>query len=115
MRDLLFKNLTSVDKKRRIISSSEVIDNQGVRSIIRRHFVCMIKEVKDNQTSRPLPNIYVFKERNTKEKKEKFLCRIKGSLYALSKDKLFLVLFAHSLKIHLTALPEDSVKYNEER
>jgi hypothetical protein len=114
MRDLLFKNLTSLPKKRRIITSSEIIDKQGIRSIIRRHFICMIKEVKGNQFPKPQPYLYVLKERNNNEQKEKFFCRIKGSLYAINNNRIFLILFMHSLKIILTALPDNALKYSEE-
>jgi hypothetical protein len=109
MRDLLFKNLTSSDRKKRIISSSEVVDKQGVRSIIRRHFICMVKEIKDNQINKPLPYLYVLKQKNTLEHKEKFFCRLKGSVLAVSNQKLFLIIFMHSLKIDLIALPQHSV------
>lgn len=104
MRDLLFKNLTSNDKKRRIIASSEISNNQGVRSIIRRHFVCLIKEIKDNRLPKPLRHLYVLKEHNSREQKEKFFCKIKGSVYAVNNDKLYLILFMHSLKIDLVAM-----------
>jgi len=104
MRDLLFKNLTSGDHKRRIIASSEIVDKQGVRSIIRRHFICMLKEISDEHNiEKPLPYLYVLKEHNTKEHKEKFFCKIKGSFCAINKGKLFLVVFMHSLKIDLVA------------
>lgn len=108
MRDLLFKNLTSDDKKRKIITTSEVVDKEGVRSIIRRHFICMVKEINNEQEPvRPLPHLYVCKERNNKEQKEKFFCKIKGSIYAVNNDRLFLILFMHSLKISLIAIPSD--------
>ncbi len=111
MRDLLFKNLTSSDKKRRIIATSETVDKEGVRSIIQRHFVCIVKEIKDNNAQRPLSHLYVIKERSTKEQKERFFCRIKGSIYAISNDRLFLVLFAHSLKINLLTITQDVEEY----
>jgi hypothetical protein len=106
MRDLIFKNLTSADKKRKILISSEITDQQGVRCIIRRHFVCIVKEIKDTNTQRPLPYLYILKERNRREQREKFFCRLKGSVYALSKGKLFLLLFMHSLKINFIAIPK---------
>jgi len=112
MRDLLFKNLTSDDKKRRRISSSEIVDKQGMRSIIRRHFVCVVKELKDAKIEKPKPYLYVRKERSIKEKNEKFFCRIKGSIYAINQGRLFLVLYMHSLKIKLLALPGSSVQIN---
>ncbi len=111
MRDLLFRNLTSCDKKRRILASSEITDKEGVRSVIHRHFVCMVKEINDKQVSKPAPYLYVLKERNSREQKEKFFCRIKGSLYAVHKGKLFLILFMHSLKISLEPVRQDLVKF----
>lgn len=101
MRDLLYKNLTSNDKKRRIISSSEITENEGIRSIIRRHFVCIVKEINDSKIDKPLPYLYVLKEHNKKEQKERFFCRIKSSIYAVNNGKLYLILFMHSLKISL--------------
>ena len=111
MRDLLFKNLTSDDSKRKILTSSEIMDKQGVRSIIHRHFICIVKEIKDKQITKPLPYLYVLKEHNNREQKEKFFCRIKGSIYAINNGRLFLILFMHSLKISLTPVPQDSFKY----
>ena len=114
MRDLLFKNSTSVDKKRRRIASSEIIYNQGVCSIIRRHFVYLVKEVKDNRMQNPLSYVHILKERNNREHREKFFVKIKGSMYAANNERLFLILFTHSLKIILTAVPEGSLEYSEE-
>jgi len=106
MRDLVFKNLTSANRQRRILASSETINKNGVRSIIHRHFVCIVREIKDKQASRPLPYMYVLKKQNTKEQEEKFFCRIKGSIYAINKGRLFLILFMHSLKISLVSIPQ---------
>jgi hypothetical protein len=112
MRDLLFKNLTSTDRKRKIISTSEIAEKQGIRSIIRRHFVCIIKEVKDGEVEKPEPYLYVLKVHNTKEHKEKFFCRIKGSVTVVFNHKLFMIQFMHSLKIDLTAISQDIAKYS---
>ena len=109
MRDLIFKNLTSLDRKKRILASSEIIDKQGLRSIIRRHFVCIVKEIKPGsafKSGAQVPYLYVLKEHNNKEQKEKFFCRIKGSIYAIIGGELFLILFMHSLKISMTAMPQ---------
>ena len=109
MRNLLFKNLTSEDRRRKIISSTETADKQGVRSIIRRHFVYMIKELnKGDKIKQPESAVYVLKEHNTTEQKERFFCKIKGSIFAVKNDKLFLILFIHSLKINLTPASQAS-------
>lgn len=103
MRDLLYKNLTSADRKRRVIASSEITDKEGVHSVVRRHFSCMIKQVEKSDVVKPAPYLYVLKERNTREKREHFFCKIKGSLLATNKNKIFLVVFIHTLSIQLTA------------
>ena len=112
MRDLLFKNLTSADRKRRIVSTSEITEQHGIRSVIHRHFVCIVKEVKDREVEKPLPYLYVVKVRNSKDKKEKFFCRIKGSIIVVFSHKLFLIQFMHSLKIDLTAIPQDILNHS---
>ncbi len=109
MRDIVFKNLTSESKKRKIIASSEIMDREGVRSIIHRHFICVIREITNKEMHKPTPYLYVLKEHNNKEQREKFFCKIKGSIYAVNKDKLYQILFMHSLKINLTAIPQGSL------
>jgi len=111
MRDLLFKNFTSGDKKRRILTSSEITDKEGMRSTIHRHFVCIVKEIESKQVRKPKPYLYVLKARNKKEQVEKFFCRLKGSLYAVNKGQLYLILFMHSLKINIRPIPSNSFSY----
>ncbi|MFH1355374.1 MAG: hypothetical protein ABIH19_04415 [Candidatus Omnitrophota bacterium] len=103
MRDLFFKNHTSSDRTKRKIASSEIIDRDGIRSIIRRHFVYMVKEVNNNNIDKPEPYLYVLKEKRSKDQNEKFFCRMKGSMYAVLNQRLFLILYMHSLKINLVA------------
>ena len=102
MRDLFFKNLTSEDKKSKIIATSEVYEEQGYRNIIHRHFICVIKEATKLPQERTTPYLYVLKEHNTREQKERFFCRVKGSVYVMFKKRMYLVLFTHSLKIDLS-------------
>ncbi|MFA5286954.1 MAG: hypothetical protein WC394_01620 [Candidatus Omnitrophota bacterium] len=110
MRDLLFKNLTSNDRKKRVISSSEITDKEGVRSIIRRHFVCMVKETRSGETiDKPAPYLYVLKEHNSEEHKERFFCKVKGSVCALNQGRLFLIVFMHSLRIDLVSTPQNAI------
>jgi len=105
---LLFKNLTSADKTRRIIASHEVTNKDGVRNVIRRHFICMIKEVRAAKIEKPLPYLYVLKERNNKEQKERFFCKVKNSICAVYSGRVFMITFMHSLNITLTAMPSNS-------
>lgn len=109
MRELLFKNLTSQDKRRRVIASSEVSDNQGIHTVVRRHFVYLVREIKGKGTQRPKPYLYVLREHNNTSQTEKFFCRLKASVYAVYQGKLYLILFMHSLKIILVAANQESL------
>ena len=103
MRDLLYKNLTSSDRSRKVIASCEIADKEGVHSVVRRHFTCLVKYLDGSNTVNPNHYFYVRKERSTKEKREHFFCKVKGSILAVNKGKLFAVLFIHTLNIELTA------------
>ena len=103
MRDLLYKNLTSPDRSRKVIVSSEITDKEGVHSVVHRHFACIIKPIENGAIAKPQPYLYVLKERNTKEKREHFFCKIKGGILAVNKGKLLLITFVHTLNIALTA------------
>ena len=102
MRDLLYKNLTSTDRTRKVITSSEIADKEGVHSVVRRHFACRIKQVDSLAVFKSEPYLYVIKERNTKQKREHFFCKLKGNVLAKNNDKLFLISFVHTLNIELT-------------
>ena len=103
MRDLLYKNLTSADRGRKIIASSEVADKEGVHSVVRRHFAYIVKQVPSSDIEKPKSYLYVLKERNSKQKREYFFCKIKGSIVAVNEGKLLLISFVHTLRVELTA------------
>lgn len=103
MRDLLYKNLTSADRSKRIITSSEISDKEGIHSTVRRHFSYLIKEVKGGQIPKPLPYLYVLKKKNSKQKLERFFCKIKGSVLAQNQGKLLLIQFIHTLNVELSS------------
>lgn len=110
MRDLLYKNLTFPGRGRKIIVSSEIADKEGVHSVVRRHFAYIIKSIKSDDLVKPQPYLYVLKERNTKQKREHFFCKIKGSILAVNGGDFYQILFVHTLNVELTA----SLKLSEQ-
>lgn len=104
MRDLLFKNLTSENKRRKIIASSEISCAEGMRTTINRHFICTVTAVKDTKMDKPSPYLYILKQRNSKEQKERFFAKVKGSIYAICDHNIYLINYMHSLKINLEHL-----------
>jgi hypothetical protein len=106
MRDLLFKNMTSTDRRRRVVACSEIVDKEGIRSIVRRHFVCLVREAFNGKVAKPAPFLHIVRERNSIEHREQFFCRLKGSVLAVSNERLYLITFVHSLKISMIAIPQ---------
>lgn len=103
MRDLLYKNLTFANRGRKIIASSEVADKEGVHSVVRRHFTYIVRPIKNSDEIKTRPYLYILKERNTKQKREHFFCKMKGSIIALNQGKLMHISFLHTLNVQLTA------------
>jgi len=111
MRDLLFRNLTSADRRRKVLACAEIIDNAGVRTIIRRHFIYMAQEIQKPPSQVDKPYLKVVKLRNSKSRIERFFCKMKGSIVATYDNRLFLIKFMHTLNINLSALPGGIMKY----
>ena len=105
MRELLFKNITSKDKKRKLVSCLETRQEDGINTRILRHFICLVKESDTDLKYYSAPSLYVVKEQSCQRVQEKFYCRIKGGFYAVDEQGRNVVfLFLHTLKVVLTAL-----------
>jgi len=115
MRDLLLKNLTSFDRKKKVLACEEIIDNAGVRTIVRRHFIYMVSEIPQQPAvADEPPYLSVVKNSNRKQKIERFLCKMKGSIVASYNSKLFYIRFMHTLHVNLFALPNGIMKYTSD-
>ncbi len=109
MRDMVFKNLTSHDKRKRVLWASETINEDGILTKIHKYLIYIIKEVKkDKMVKASKPEIHVLKHRNTKEKTEKFHIKMKGNIYCVAHDKCYFVTFCHTLKIDLCQAPQEA-------
>jgi hypothetical protein len=104
MRDLLFKNLTSNNNHRKVLSTAETVDKDGIHTVVHRHFVYFVREVEKTQEPLGKPFLSVIKERNTKLKYERFYCRMKGALLVKSNEKFYKIDFMHSLRISLNSI-----------
>lgn len=106
MRDLVFKNLTSRNKTRRIILAKETIDEEGILTKIQKHLIYDIHELKEAapQNESIKNELYITKEKNTKLKIESFFIKMRSSAYVNSDNRIFMVNFLHSLRIDLSAV-----------
>ena len=107
MRDMVFKNLTSADKRKRVLWASETINEDGILTRIHKYLIYLIKEVdKNSEQKNEKPEIYVTKQHDTKQKTEKLQIKMRGGIYCITKTKTFHVIYCHTLKIDLCKAPE---------
>ncbi len=111
MRELVFKNLTSEDKKKKDLFITETIDREGMRTVTQRHSTYMVSNRKTfashsglEEWQKKVPaynkrHVFVFKKRNTKEKKDSFICDVVGKFYAVVKKDVYSIAFKHSFEI----------------
>lgn len=112
MRELVFKNLISKDKKRRDLYISEVDERNGVKTVTKRHSVYIIRESrkitdqnelikwqKEKSVNCKKRHVFIFKKKDTKSKKDSFICDVVGKFYAVVKDELYSIAFKHSFEL----------------
>lgn len=108
MRDLVFKNITSFNKKRRRLALWEEIEQQGVKTIVKRHFIYRAEKISGKtEGKQSLPMVFIVKEKNTRELKERFYCKIKGQLVVEREGSLYIINYIHSLQICVKALKKE--------
>ena len=113
MRDILFKNLTSLDHHRRDILFSERVVQNGVTTKTEKHFVYSVRDhafldnpegletwIKKYVSKGPrLKDLSVLKSYDSKIGEEKFEVKLAGSLYILREQDIFNIDFTQIFKI----------------
>ncbi|MDP8259551.1 MAG: hypothetical protein P9L96_00890 [Candidatus Gygaella obscura] len=102
MRDIVLRNLTSANKKRRIMTSCETINQNGVETRINRNFIYRVSEKQRLESDNvPAPKIYIYKNSDSKNQQSKFSYKVKGSMYLVNEEKVYLVNYLHSFRLNL--------------
>ena len=112
MRELVYKNLTTGNKKRKDLFITETVEKDGLKTVTRRHSMYVVgghtrfsnpKEVmyfkKIRSAGANKRHIFIFKKRDSISKKDIFVCDVVGKFYAVVKNDLYSVAFKHSLEI----------------
>jgi len=112
MRELLFKNITSENKKRKDLYVSETFNKDGITATTQRHSTYIMgacnkfksleellewkKNVGPNAGKR---HIFIIKKHDTKLNKDVFVCDVIGKFYAVSDCDIYSVVFKHSFEV----------------
>ncbi len=113
MRELVFKNLTSLDHKKRDLFVEETIEKNGIKAKTTRrclYFIkgktlikdsCDLEEVtKMKETNESIHrHFHVLKERNSEDGIDKLICKVAGTFYAMVNEYLYHIVFFHTFMI----------------
>ena len=101
MKEILFKNVTSLPKRRKIISISETSEDKECKTFVRKSFVYLVTPQMRVEQTIPQPDVYIRKFYSTKTKEERFSFRVKGYFYIAQEYCFLKVSFCHRLKINI--------------
>lgn len=122
MRELLFRNVVSQNKKRRELLLSEHLEKDNFIHHVEKKMVYIIKEALEfndpldlekflNQKEKQeIPaQTFIVRSRNTREKMDKFIHKITGDQYVVTKDKIFVLKVLRYVKKTVSRKKEEAV------
>ncbi len=119
MREILYKNLTDIDSKKRDLCIREVVEKDGVTARIEkrciyfvREIICLkdpsdlecLKSLKETNEAWKKRHFHILRKHNSDSGEDKLVCKVAGTLYAIIGQYVFCVAFIQSLKIDLSVL-----------
>ena len=122
MREIIFKNLTTKNHRRRDLWIQETADENGLHAEIQKRCVFLIKNHKrlpgegaverwinkhSNDRQCRLRNLTVIRTENTKEGTKHFFFKAIGSFYAVMGEEIFSIGFVQTYEVNLTDSAEN--------
>lgn len=119
MRELVFKNLSVPRSRKREISIQETVHRKGfVSRTIKtsKYFIRNVHHIRskkdfENWVSQKKANLrgdkkqfHIMKKHSDKDKKDKVLCKARGSFYAIVGNDIYNIVFIHSVKMEITEI-----------
>ena len=125
MREMIYRNLSSPDRRQKDLTLAEFREDQGVTTQLEKRYTYRVKTLRPEAvpaeavaeaTQHPqLPelwelrsnpaksrHVFVRKSRSSRDGVEDFTYKIVGSFYALHADKVFLVVYRHILHLAIS-------------
>ncbi|MFA5142775.1 MAG: hypothetical protein WC522_01230 [Candidatus Omnitrophota bacterium] len=114
MREVVFKNLTSLSSRKKDIFLKEVFEKDGMIAKTERRCFYYIKEIKHLQSDAELQKwiadqgdasnlnrrqFHIMKEHNDSHLEDKIICKIVGTFYAVINRSVYTIGFMHSFKV----------------
>ena len=116
MRELIYKNLTKPASKKRDVSVEEIVERNGIISSTKKRSIYFvrgshhIKSKKDleewinkrkSDTTINRKFFHILRQYSDKDKKDKLVCKMRGSFYVVSGESVYNIVFVHAVKINI--------------
>ena len=114
MREVVFKNLTSVHSRKKEIFLKEVFEKDGVVAKTERRCLYFVKDIKPMASETELQkwlsgqgnsdgmnkrHFHIMKAHNDAHSEDKIICKILGTFYAVLNNTIYTIGFMHSFKV----------------
>jgi len=121
MREMLFKNMTSKDFKKRDLTIREDLRKNGFVAHTERRCFYFVREVVSVEGSHDIDklaklkttasndsnkrNFHIMRVKDSNTGREKLVCKVCGMIYAIIANKVYAIGFLHSFKINFSPEP----------
>jgi len=117
MREVLFKNLTSIQSRKKDIFLKEIFEKDGMKAKTERrcfYFIKNIRKLDEQDDLKKWLNLqedpakantrqfHIMKEHNDAIGEDKVICKICGIFYAVVNNCVYTIGFLHSFKVSFT-------------
>ena len=119
MRELIFKNLTSNDHKKRDIRVQEIIQKDDLVARTERRSIYFVRKKTHIETTEDLKrfannpdqiddsqkkHFFILKEHNSSNGRDMILCKVRGTMHVVVGGDIFTITFFHTYKIDMMDL-----------
>lgn len=124
MREILYRNLTSEDRRKRDCLLTELMDEGGTTTHLEKRCTYFVKRsaaVVEQETQQALEgqgvrvdaatphHIFVRKERDNGTGIERFTYKVLGHFYVMMGERMFTVAYRHMLQMEIAGNNQDTV------
>jgi len=116
MRELIFKNLITPAAHKRDVSVEEIVERNGLVSSTTKRSIYFIRDShriksrgelkywidrrkKDVELNKKF--FHILREYSDRDKKDKLICKMRGSFYVISGESVYNIVFVHAVKIKI--------------
>ena len=123
MRELIFKNLTTIPSKKRDISLEEIVRRNGVITTTKKRSMYFVRGVHKVKSKNELAKwidirkknsasskkcFHILRKCSSAKKEDKLLCKMRGDFSIVADESIYNIVFVHAIKINIKK--EESAK-----